>query len=495
MTGRIEQWSFGPGARVLPVLSGDSPDGLEKTTEDHMATPDIKWRRAKREKQACLYRAALCVLFTLLMVSSGLTAVAPLELTVQEVRQRVLQSNRGVQAAKEEVSKARADITTARAGAFPEINLSSFYRRDFSIAPVFFETEGKIQQLKFGFKNNFGASVSLRQPLWEGGKVFTAYKIAKQYHRYAEVGADQVGAAAIHDGEVLLYMAILDEARLTVLKQALTTAEKNLEVVEAHHSQGMVSRFELLRAGVEKSNILPKILGAESEVRLSKKRLQAFLDIDLNQPVVLIEPDDDTVLANLPTLQFFTDTALASRQELQQIDLMVNMTHLAVKVARVEYYPSLAAVSNYSWQSQSDEFTLGKNSATSFTAGVTLSYPIFDGGATRGAVGKMKAEHRQSLINQQELVDQIQLEVEQAYDRLVQSRKMLEIYHETIVQAEEGLRIADLRYEAGEGTLLEVLSAQTVLTDVRTSLAEARFAFRRSLATLKLVSNIDKIGD
>lgn len=441
------------------------------------------------------YGSALCVLFTLLMVSSGMTASSPLKLSVEEVRQRVLQSNRGVQVAKEEVTKARSDITTARAGAFPEINLSSYYRRDFSIAPVFFEADGETQQLEFGFKNNFGASISLRQPLWEGGKVFTAYKIAKQYHRYAQVGADQVGAVAVHDGELLLYKAILDDARLAVLKQALSTAEKNLEVVEAHHSQGMVSRFELLRARVERSNILPKILGSESEVRLSKKRLQAFLDIDLDQPVVLIEPVDDTTLENLPTLEFFTDTALASRREVQQIDLMVDMTRRAVRVARAGYFPSLAAVSNYSWQSQSDEFTLSKNEASSFTAGVTLSIPIFDGGITRGAVGKMKAEYQQTLINQQQLADQIRLEVEQAYDQLLQTKKMLEIHRETIAQAEEGLRIADLRYEAGEGTLLEILSAQTVLTDVRTSLAEAKFAFRRSMAALKLASNIDKIGD
>lgn len=442
-----------------------------------------------------LFRSALCVLFTLTIVSSGLTATTPLKLSVEEVRLRALQSNRGVQAAKEEVNKARSEIVSARAGAFPEINLSSYFRRDFSIAPLYYEADGEIQQLKFGFKNNFGASISFKQPLWEGGKVFTAYKIAKKYHRYSEMGADQVGAVAVYDGELLLYRAILNEARLTVLKKALATAEKNLEVVEAHHLKGMVSRFELLRAGVERSNVLPRILGAESEVRLSRKRLQAFLDIDLDQPVLLIEPDDDTALLNLPSLEFFTDTALASRRELQQIDLMVDMTRLAVKVARAEYYPSLAAVSNYSWQSQSDEFTLGKNKATSFTAGLTLSFPIFDGGTTRGAVGKMKAEHRQSLINQQELTDQVRLEVEQAYDWLRQSKKMLEIHSETIAQAEEGLRIADLRYEAGEGTLLEVLSAQTALTDVRTSLAEAKFAFRSSMAALKLVSNIDKIGD
>ncbi|MCK4371871.1 MAG: TolC family protein, partial [candidate division Zixibacteria bacterium] len=90
--------------------------------------------------------------------------------------------------------------------------------------------------------------------------------------------------------------------------------------------------------------------------------------------------------------------------------------------------------------------------------------------------------------------DRIRLEVEQAYDELLQTTKTVEIHSETIAQAEEGLRIAELRYEAGEGTLLEVLSAQTALTDARTSLAQARFALRRSLAGLKLATTIDITG-
>jgi outer membrane protein TolC len=189
------------------------------------------------------------------------------------------------------------------------------------------------------------------------------------------------------------------------------------------------------------------------------------------------------------------DTALSSRWEMVQADLLVNMTDRAVRVARAGYFPSLAAVSRYDWQAQSDEFALNKNTSSSFTAGLTLSFSIFDGGVTRSQVGRRKAEHRQSVFSQQELRDKIRIEVEQAYDELVQAKKTLDIHTKTIEQAEEGLRIAQLRYEAGEGTLLEVLSAQTALAGARTSQAEARFALRRSMAGLKLATTIDITGE
>lgn len=437
---------------------------------------------------------ALLLLIGAGTVTPGPAASQEVQLSVQDVRQRVLESNRQYLSAGEEVVKAHSDIVKARAGAFPEVNLHGYYNRNFSIAPVFFEADGEVQQLKFGFENNFGASISLRQPLWEGGKVFTAYSIAKQYHQYTQAGVEQVAAATVHTGELLFFKAIFDKARQEVLEQALKTAEHSLDVVTKLYSQGMVSRFELLRSQVERSNILPQLLAAQSEVRLSEKRLLSYLDMELDQSVSLIEPSDDTALGDLPSLTFLVDTALASRQEMRQADLMVDMRRRAVRVARAGYFPSLAAVSRYDWQSQSDEFSLSKNTSTSFTAGITLSFPIFDGGITRSEVGRMKAEHRQTLLNQRELEDRIRLEVEQAYDELLQTTKTVEIHSETIAQAEEGLRIAELRYEAGEGTLLEVLSAQTALTDARTSLAQARFALRRSLAGLKLATTIDITG-
>jgi len=417
------------------------------------------------------------------------------DLTVPEVRRRALEANRQYLSAREEVTKARADIVQARAGAFPDIRLNSYYNRNFSIAPLFFLDNGEVRELQFGFKNNFGASISLRQPIWEGGKVYTAYKIAKQYHHYAQAGERHAADATIFQAELLFYQAVLDRSRLAVVKQSLATAEQNLKTVSDLYSQGMVSKFELLRAQVERSSILPDILALESEVQLSEKRLKSYLGMDLDAPVDLIEPEDDTALAGLPPLRMLIDTALASRQEMVQAELMVEMTKRAVRVARAGYFPSLAAVSQYDWQAQADEFALDQNTGTSFTAGLTLSFPIFDGGVTRSAVGRRKAEHRQSVFNEEALKDQIRIEVEKAYDELMQAKKTLEIQAETIAQADEGLRIAQLRYEAGEGTLLEVLSAQTALAAARTSEAQARFALRSSLAGLKLASTIDVSGD
>jgi outer membrane protein TolC len=202
----------------------------------------------------------------------------------------------------------------------------------------------------------------------------------------------------------------------------------------------------------------------------------------------------DTSVAHLPPLAVLTDSALAARPELQQADLEVDMRRRAIRVAQADYLPSFAAQTRYGWQAESDDFTLRENNGHSWTAGINMSLSLFSGGRTRSETGKARAEHRQAQYAREQLRDDIRLEVEEAYDGLMQAKKALDIQGETIAQAEEGLRIANLRYEAGQGTLLEVLSAQTALTQARSSQAAALFAFRSARAALKKATSVEIYG-
>jgi len=429
----------------------------------------------------------------LLLLGFGLyeVAAAKTALTVEQARHRALEFNRTYLAAKESVAKAQSDIIKARAGAFPSLSAGGSYSRNFIIPSFFAKMDNEVREIETSFSNNFTASLSLRQPLWQGGKVFTALSIAKLYKKYSERQAEAIKAAVVQNAEVLFYSAILKKSRLAALEKAFEATSHNLEVIEKLFSQGLVSKFEVLRARVEKANLQPAILNSESEMRLSRKRLKSFLGIDLNEPIELIEVASDTSLVDLPPLETLVDTALARRPEMQQAGLLAEISHKAIRVAKGGYYPSLDAISSYSWQSVSDDFTLSGHTAESWTAGITLSIPIFSGGYTKGEVKQRHSEYNQARLAALQLRDDIKLEVEQAYDQLVQAKKALDIQKETIAQAEEGLRIANLRYETGEGTLLEVLSAQAALTAARNSKAEALFSFRVAGSQLKKSTTLD----
>ncbi len=430
----------------------------------------------------------LLTFLTIILISTA--NAEPLKLKVEDVRSKAIEFNRSYLSAQEEITKADGEVVKARAGAFPTISANGLYTHNFNIPKMFFEADGETQSLQFGYKNSFQFGITLQQSIFQGGKVFTAYSIARDYKKYSQALLDQAKNEVIYNAEMLFYSAILSKSQLTVLEKAFEANSYNLEVVEKQYSQGMVSEFEVLRARVEKNNLLPTLLAVESNLRLSEKQLKSFIGLDLNQDVELIESVDDTATSNIPTMNELIQEALVQRPEIKQTDLLVDMSRKAIKIAKGDYYPSLAAFASYDWQASSDEFSLGDNISKSATAGLSLSVPIFQGGARSGNVGYRKADHRQAQLMQMQLKDDIRLEVEAAYDRLTQAKKSLEIQGVNIAEAEEGLKIANLRYKSGVGTLLEVLSAQVALTDARNAQAEAIFQFRQARSEIKKTTSL-----
>jgi outer membrane protein len=427
----------------------------------------------------------------LLLLTSATAVSAQTALTLDDVRRLALEFNRHYLSAEQDVSIANADITKAWSGALPSVSLNAGYNRNFTIPKMFMVAGDSTIPLQLGFKNSFDATVSARQALWQGGKVLTALQIAKLYKSYSTAVSDQVKAEVVYNAEQLYFGALLARAQLDVLSRALESNTANLDMVEKQYAQGMMSEFEVLRARVERQNLLPQILAAESEVRLSEKRLKSFLGIELEKQITLVEDQADTSLAGLMPLDTLVGSALTARPEVTQASTLRSIAGKAVKIAKADYWPSLDAVGAYSWSSASDDFTLRGNRSSSWTAGLSLSFSIFSGGRTKGEVSYRKAQQEQTKLNQLQVRDNIKLEVEEAWDRVLQAKQSLDIQGATIASAEEGLRIARLRYESGLGTQLEVLSAQTALTDARRIQAQALYNFRLARAGLKKASTVD----
>jgi outer membrane protein TolC len=436
----------------------------------------------------------LMVLVVLMLITAELSR-GQMTLTIEDARRMALEFNRGYLSAREEVRIAQSEIVKARAGALPSIHLDGHYTRNIRI-PSFFVSDGDTTvEFETGFKNNFGATLSLEQPIWQGGKVFTAYAVARLYKEYAEAASSQTKADVVYNVDILFHRTVLERARLAVYRKAYEANKLNYEVVEKLHSQGQVSRFELLRARVERNNLLPQIIEAESAVQLAEKRLKSFIGVDLNSEVTVIPERADTSLTGLPTLAELTETALRERPEVQRANLLVEISNKAVRIARGGYYPSFSAITRYDWQTASNRWTLDENTSESWTAGITVSFPIFEGWATRGEVTMRKAENSQARLAAKQVLDDVKLEVEAAHDQLLQAKRSLDVQGATIAHAEEGLKIANLRYQSGMGTQLEVLSAQAALTEARRAEAEALFHFRRAKAGIKKATTLDLHAD
>ena len=430
----------------------------------------------------------LSVLFTVLF--AGLSFGETI-LTIEKVRQRALEYNRQLLSAKKELDRSKAEIISARSGALPQLSLDGRYTRNLTTRELFFGDE----VIPISKNNEFDLSLSLTQPLYIGGKVGSALKIAKIYREFSEEAVKQVEREVVYSSEEIFYNAILAKSILEVIKKESEVWNLNLEIAEKQFSQGMISEYELLRARVEKLNIEPKLIAAESDLSLARKGLKSFLGFPLDEKISLVADLTDATIVTLPALDTLITLAISERPEIKQADLNKRGREKAVRIAKGDWlYPNIYANATYQLSGSSGDFRFRESEKSdSWTASLLVNIPIFDGARTIGEVRKAKVDYYQAKLAEQQLLDNIKLEVEQAYDNFIQAGKALEAQTETITSAEEGKRIADLRYESGIGTQLEVLSVQTALTLARTQYIQTVHAYRLAKAALKKATgyNID----
>lgn len=426
----------------------------------------------------------------LLILTAGVAAVnAETVLTVDDAIARALEYNRTLLSTQYELDRAGGEIISARSGALPQLSFAGQYTRNLTAQEIFLGEE----KIPISQNNDFNLSLSLTQPLYIGGKVRAALAIAKIYRNYNEEKIKEVEREIVYSAETIFYAAILAESNLETIKKSYDQLSYNLEVAEKNHDQGMISEYELLRARVEKLNVEPQLVAAESNLKVSRKELKSFLGLQLDEKISLVTDLDDTAAADLPDRNELLGFALANRPEVSQARLETQGYKKAIQIAKSDWlYPSLYLNGTYQWSASSNNFSINSSEQSdNWRVGLQLTIPLFDGGKTIGEVRKAKVDYYQAELREKQTYDDIELEVEEAYDNLVQARKALSSQAETIAQAEEGMRIADLRYESGIGTQLEVLSAQTALTQARSQLAYSVFQFRLAKAALKKATGQD----
>jgi len=140
--------------------------------------------------------------------------------------------------------------------------------------------------------------------------------------------------------------------------------------------------------------------------------------------------------------------------------------------ARAGYKPTASIFGGYQWQSPVYENDLNDD-LSGWIAGAQVNWSLFDGQLTRGKVVEARARYEHAKLDVDDTSRQIELDVRTAYSNFIEAREILESQKTVQEEAQEALRLAEARMNAGSGTQLDVLDAQTSLTQARTTQVQA----------------------
>jgi len=443
-------------------------------------------------------------------------------LTLDGAVQRARRESEEMAAARATLAQAEAQVTQAVSGALPQVSSNLVYNRairtifdeaatpppisDTLIPPAFdldkpprerFDLLSSLliqdfigalfQGLPFGRKNTYMATFSVAQPLYVGGKVGSALRVARHFRAAANDQLRETEAELILQVRGAYLTASLAHRLHRIAMESRRVAEEHFLQVELFYEAGTVSEFDLLRARVDLENRDPVVIQAENGAYLALLNLKRLVNIPAGQPVRLVTTLDPVFVA--------VDEAelvrlVMARPLLNAAGEAIAIREEAVKIARADRLPNLMFMGTMGFQGFPDSpmppgFDQWRKD---WSVAFALSVPIFDGFRTRGRIDQAQADLRLARLEESQLREALELQLEAALAEYRTAQAQIQARRQTVALAERALELAEARYGNGLSTQLEVSDAALLLDQARVNEVQALYDYVQVLAQLERLS-------
>ena len=472
----------------------------------------LEERKNKHMKQTHKSRRLLfsCLLISLWITSWGLTQTTQ-TLTLEQCVSMALEQNPEVKIARKQLAKSNADIWTAYGTLLPSIEASASLQHAWNIQentipnflkPMLAPLAPMIPELalmpdfvtmSFGMENTLTYGARLTQPLFLGGAGIAGVQIAYAARNATQQQLDATEQSILYKTANAFYQTLLARELVQVQEDALKQAETNLDIVNKKYDVGSASGLDKMRAEVDVANLKPAVFAAKSNYQAALTGLRTIVGLPPNTEIgvegdLAFVPDEFAKL----TLEELQQQAASQRPELSAVMEQKKLASKSLTVARSQFLPKVLFMTDYSYLGMRNKNLNFKQDEMSkgFTSSISVQLPLFSGFKNTKGYQKAELDLHIAKDTQKQVQDGIAAEVEIVYNKFQEARQKYLAAQETIAMAQEAMRLANLMYEEGASTQLEVLSAQLALTQARMNHISALYEYQMARYGLRKAAGI-----
>jgi len=277
------------------------------------------------------------------------------------------------------------------------------------------------------------------------------------------------------------YEYYLVERGLEVNADGLKFWQQTKKDAASRYETGKVDQQDVLQADVEFGREQERRLTLEETKQISIARINTLMHLPPDSALPP-SPKDVRLADGLPEVQVLRDTALARRPDLKALADRIQAEQATLALAHREFYPDFEVSAGY-------DTIMGNGPMRDLApqVGVRLNVPLYK--ARRyGAVNEAQAKIAQRQAELARQTDQVNFQVQEAYEKVRKSEKAVRLYKDTILPAAElNAKAARTAYVAGKITALSRIEAERNLVSLRDRYFEAIANYFRRRATLERV--------
>ncbi len=424
-------------------------------------------------------------------------------LKLDEAVNLALRQNPDILSAKQEIQRTRGLVIEVRAQALPQATVTSTYtQQDRNLLRDTAGTTGaqatptptpastgtsqqapktpKAKTVEFSPQDKaWNVTVTGKQLIYSGGQVLAALKVARLTQDSSYFSLRETIDKVISNTRILFNQVLVNRELIKVQEESVRLLKNQLTDQQIRFEAGTVPRFNVLQAEVAVSNALPALIQARNSYLISQLNLAKVLGVDYGgsaQPVPFNVVGELVIDERPISLDEGLEMARAQRALLkvqrQQILIQVQQ----IQIALAGYKPTLSVQGGYEIRNSHLTHTLS-DTVNGWFFGVTGTWNVFDGFATYGKAKQARAQLEEARIAYNDTWHLVELEVQETYANMQQAKELMASQEKNVEQAEEAVRLATERLNAGAGTQLDVLSQTVALTTAMTTRLQARSSF------------------
>ncbi|HZZ15976.1 MAG TPA: TolC family protein, partial [Candidatus Sulfotelmatobacter sp.] len=392
---------------------------------------------------------------------------APLTLTLQDVLDRARKNEVQYHAALTDLGLARQDRVQARAALLPNIsyNNSFIYTEGTGQPPAcalsitcpasrFIANNGVHEYISQG---NAHEAISLTN--------FADYRRSSAMLAQARAKAEIATRGLVVAVTQAYYGLVIAQRKYATVQRAATEADRFLNITQKLQNGGEVARADVVKASIQAQQQGRDLQEAQLAMEKSRLDLAVMIFHDWTENFGVV--DDLQTPEPLPPFAEIEVAAKKNNPDLRAALAALQAANHEVTAAWGGLLPSLTV--DYFYGIDSNKFATRVDGvrALGYSAVASLQIPIFNWGADRSKLKQAELRRDQTRLELSFEQRQLLSHLQQFYQEANAARSEMESLASSAEMAAESLRLTNLRYQAGESTVLEIVDAQNTLTQTR----------------------------
>jgi outer membrane protein TolC len=324
-----------------------------------------------------------------------------------------------------------------------------------------------------------GYRIEIAQKIPFPGKLHLKGQAALSEAGAAHNDVEDMRVQLIESAKLAFYEYYLIDRASAVNNEGLKLLGEFKQNAEARYKTGLAPQQDILQAEVEIGRQRERAVTLERMRKVAMARINTLRSLPPDEPLPN-PPRDLKVSAGLPAVSRLREVALAQRPDLKALQDRIAAEESALKLAWRDYYPDVEVMAAY-------DTIMGNGPTRDLAAqvGVRMNLPIRTA-KRNAAVAEAQAKIAQRHAEYASRVNQIQFQVQEAYEQLLESERVLALYAKTILPAaRENVKAAQTAYVTGKTPFLSLIEAQRNLVNLREREYEATADYFRRQATLE----------